>query len=159
MKHQNHLGQMVRIGEWGVYLGGAMYRPKIDLSQYDLAISFLELDSRFLRTVGSMGTSVTIRRYPIPDFGGVPNDWPEFIKETIEELRSGKKVLGFCLGGHGRTGTFLASLIALLEPSVFDPIAEARSRYCEKAVETKAQMEAVFTLKGQLLPSKYANIR
>jgi protein-tyrosine phosphatase len=61
------------------------------------------------------------------------------------------------MAGHGRTGTFLASLIALLEDdhTTPDPIAAVRERHCEQAVESVAQGEAIFALRGQPLPRKY----
>lgn len=70
-------------------------------------------------------------------------------------LCAGKRVLVFCMGGHGRTGTVLAALKAMLEPDTEDPIADVREAYCQKAVETDLQAEAVFALRGQHVPEKY----
>jgi hypothetical protein len=44
---------------------------------------------------------------------------------------------------------FLASLIALIEPEVIDPVAELRERYLPYAVETRAQEDLVFALHEQ----------
>jgi hypothetical protein len=91
------------------------------------------------------------------DYGGVPDNWGAFLRQqVIPLLETGKKVLAYCVGSHGRTGTFLASLIALLEPDINDPIAAARERHCHHAVESLAQATAIFALKGRQLPEKYA---
>lgn len=84
------------------------------------------------------------------------------LKETLnliwhEGLEKGKKIVVFCTGGHGRTGTFVASLIALVEQPE-DPIAALRSRYCEHAVEGLEQREAIFKILGRELPEKYAAV-
>jgi hypothetical protein len=64
----------------------------------------------------------------------------------------------FCDGGHGRTGTVLASLIALMESSAKtpDPIAAVRARYCDQAVETLDQARAIYRLRGEDLPLRWA---
>ena len=63
----------------------------------------------------------------------------------------------YCMGSHGRTGTFIASLIALLESKeqTPDPIAAVRERHCSKSVETIGQARAIFALRGEKLPKKY----
>jgi|AGTN01.3.fsa_nt_gi hypothetical protein len=88
------------------------------------------------------------------DFSPPPSNWADFLNnQVIPLLAEGKRVLAFCIGSHGRTGTLLASLIAILEPEVEDPITEARNRHCGKSVETRAQAAAVFALRGQEVPS------
>ncbi len=92
------------------------------------------------------------------DFGGVPTNWRELLEERIiPRLEDGDDLLAFCAGSHGRTGTFLASLIALLETpeETPDPIAAVRERHCHEAVETKLQAEAIFALRGQAVPQHY----
>lgn len=155
MEHQDHRGQIVEVGGLKVYLGGAGYEPFMDLSGYDVVVPFLETGHRTLPRVLESAKAETIVLYPIPDFDGVPKDWRKFLDEMITELRLGKKLIAFCMGGHGRTGTFLASLIAILEPEVEDPIAAARTRYCDRAVETEEQTDAIFTLKRKRWLGKY----
>ena len=91
------------------------------------------------------------------DYGGVPDYWSEFLGAVIEELKRDRKILAFCAGSHGRTGCFLGSLIALIESDeeTPDPIAAVRKRHCEHAVETLAQAEAIFALRGRTVPIKY----
>ena len=102
------------------------------------------------------GRSYQILAAPLADYGGVPVEWGNFLrKQVIPLLESGKRVLAFCMGSHGRTGCFLASLIAILEPETPDPIAAVRERHCPRAVESRAQAEAIFALRGESLPAKY----
>jgi hypothetical protein len=83
---------------------------------------------------------------PLVDYGGVPDIWEEVLRQTVVPLLEQGYVLeAHCIGSHGRTGTLIASLIAILEPEsqTPDPIAAARERHCQRAVETAAQMAAV----------------
>jgi protein-tyrosine phosphatase len=96
---------------------------------------------------------------PLQDFGGVPSNWEGLLKQKIiPKLADGQQLVFFCHAGHGRTGTALASLIALLEDETQtpDPIRALRDRYCQEAVETARQQQAVFALRGQPLPVTYA---
>ncbi len=79
--------------------------------------------------------------YPITDMSA-PKDAKEFlkmIKWTAEQIRAGKKVHIGCIGGHGRTGTVLAALVAYMTGEK-DAITYVRKHYCEKAVESDSQI-------------------
>ena len=74
---------------------------------------------------------------------GVPEDTVEFIKllsYTAKAMKSGKKVYVGCIGGHGRTGLFLAALTTLMSGEK-DSITKVRAEYCKKAVESDKQMK------------------
>lgn len=150
-EHQPHRGDLVQVGEFEVLAGGVYYLQPADLSGVDLLVP-LTRETPFPLD-GYRTTPIYLR-----DFGGVPDSWELVLKQNvIGNLRRGKRLLAFCGAGHGRTGTFLASLIALLESEkeTPDPIAAVRQRYCMEAVETVSQGEAVFALREQPLPSKY----
>ena len=71
-----------------------------------------------------------------------PDDAVEFAKLvswTKTQLEAGKKVHAGCIGGHGRTGTFLAALVSAFGEK--DAIAYVRKHYCEKAVESSGQVK------------------
>lgn len=171
--HQPHRGEPVQVGTYTVYLGGTQYLRAQDLAVADVLLPLTEVPLAFGSWHQLQQTDASLSQIrglppfelnkvysvlaaPLKDFGGVPDNWGRFLSEVvIPLLASGKKVLAFCIGSHGRTGTFLASLIALLEPDVEDPIAEARKRHCEKSVETKAQARAVFALKGVVPSDEY----
>ncbi len=176
----SHKGEAVQVGDYVIHTGGTMYMTSSDLDRFDVLLPLTgckELDfGKTYQFVGapedadietrrkqpsgitplSPGRHYTILAAPLVDFGGLPENWKEFLQEqVIPLLASGKTVLGFCIGSHGRTGTLVASLIALLEPDVADPVAEARRRHCHHAVETRAQAAGIFALRGQDLPEHY----
>jgi len=82
----------------------------------------------------------------------VPDGYPPpvdatFLRRLVDRIltRYDKpaRVLLFCTGGHGRTGAMAAGLIAVIDASIIDPIRFVRSRYCERAIETRAQADWV----------------
>lgn len=107
----------------------------------------------------ALGKRYNIFALPLKDYGGVPPNWRELLNEVIGELRQGRSLLAFCVGGHGRTGCFVGSLIALLESAeeTPDPIKAVRERHCTHAVETRAQATAIFALRGEALPQWYVD--
>jgi len=80
--------------------------------------------------------------FPITDMS-TPKDPVEF-KAMIDwlgtQMTEGKSVHVGCLGGHGRTGMVLAALVSTLSGNA-DAITYVREFYCEKAVETKGQVD------------------
>lgn len=58
---------------------------------------------------------------------------------TLEQIVAGKLVHAGCIGGHGRTGLFLAALVAR-HTGRADAITYVRENYCKKAVESKEQV-------------------
>jgi len=147
--HRGH--KPVQVGPYQVYLGGTRYLEQEDFDSVDVIVPLTDglPEMRF-------GKMYLILAASLPDYGGVPEEWEDFLrKQIIPLLQKGKKILAYCVGSHGRTGTFLASLISILEKDIADPIAEARKRHCHKAVESLAQAKAIFALRGQKLPQKY----
>ncbi len=149
----SHRGEEVRVGDYTILAGGTQYLQPADLRKADLLIPLTgDRPIPF-----EFGKRYQVLAAILPDYGGVDPYWKELLEVVIDELKRGTKILAFCVGSHGRTGTLLASLIALLESDeeTPDPIAAARERHCERAVETRAQAQAVFALRGQPLPSYY----
>ena len=148
----SHRGQKsVKVGPYQVYLGGTHYLEQEDFDSVDVIVPLTDglPELRF-------GKMYLILAAPLADYGGVPDEWEDFLrKQIVPLLQKGKKILAYCVGSHGRTGTFLASLISILEKDSQDPIATARERHCHKAVESLAQAKAIFALRGQKLPQKY----
>lgn len=66
-------------------------------------------------------------------------DFLQLIAWTAEQLKAGKKVHAGCIGGHGRTGTFLAALVTHMT-GMKDSITYVRTHYCKKAVESTVQI-------------------
>ena len=69
-----------------------------------------------------------------------PED-PVAFRKLVEwvrgELVAGRKIHCGCIGGHGRTGTFLAALVSTYGEK--DAIGYVRKNYCKKAVESSSQ--------------------
>jgi hypothetical protein len=79
--------------------------------------------------------------FQIPDMG-IPSNAKQFhklVEWTAEQLKAGKKVHAGCVGGHGRTGMFLAALVTYMTGEK-DSITYVRKNYCQKAVENAAQV-------------------
>lgn len=151
----SHRGDKVKVGPYEVMAGGTQYLRPEDLREADILIPLAVYDRPI--PVES-GRSYAVFGLPLVDFGGVPENWKELLTgSVIPRLEEGKKILAFCAGSHGRTGCFLASLIALLESAreTPDPIQAVRERHCTKAVETLEQAKAIFALRGHGLPRKY----
>lgn len=82
-------------------------------------------------------------------------DWPDlgviaadrfFWKELFRLIKENQKqnVVVFCVGGHGRTGTFVGSLMTvMLEIHGGRAIRSIRDGYCKRAIETSVQEDYV----------------
>jgi len=68
-----------------------------------------------------------------------PSDFRDMVEWLVEQVFDGKKVHVGCIGGHGRTGTVLAAMVSLC--GTIDAIGYVREHYCEKAVESKEQVD------------------
>jgi hypothetical protein len=160
------------VGQYEIRLGGLKYYQRGDLDHADILVPLHDLKKdgvRGLRPFSAMrrlhvpqaelftpGHEYTIIPAYLTDFGGLPGDWGNFLeRRIIPRLREGRSLESFCIGSHGRSGSILASLIALLEPDVEDPIAAARERHCRKCVETPMQAEGIFALRGLPVPEQY----
>jgi protein-tyrosine phosphatase len=151
-KHFAHPVSKLSVGEFEIFAGGRLAMRQYDTDGFDLLVPLTH------KLPFNIGSRYSILWAELPDFGGVPENWLEVVNEVIAELKAGKKVMAFCEGGHGRTGTLLASLVAILEPEIEDPILAVRERYCVNAVETYAQAEGVFALKGMTLPDYWEGL-
>jgi len=92
--------------------------------------------------------------YPVPD-RGVPDDIRTFrrlLHFTEACLNGDVAVHVGCVGGHGRTGLFLAALHAYMTART-DSIDEVRRQYCGMAVESDKQIEWLRQHFSQGLPS------
>lgn len=154
LAHAPHNGaRAVLAGPYEIFAGGTMdMRKAEDFQRPDtILVPLTSLNLPF-------GGKYEVISAVLVDYGGVPDNWGYFLESVIiPELQLGRRLLAFCAGSHGRTGTFLASLIALLESSeeTPDPIAAVRDRHCRCAVETLAQAEAIFALRKTELPVRY----
>jgi hypothetical protein len=70
--------------------------------------------------------------------------------EIVKMLKSGKRVLVACTGGHGRTGTVLAAVLVRAghREARMDPTGTIHTLYCYHAVESYSQEVALDALCG-----------
>jgi Protein-tyrosine phosphatase len=93
--------------------------------------------------------------------GGIPSYPVAFWTQLADLIRANKNagpVFIHCMGGHGRTGTAAAILSHIFGFSAGAcPITFLRKKYCESAVETKAQVWYVGTMTGLELDVEGSN--
>jgi hypothetical protein len=89
-----------------------------------------------------------------------PEEFKKLVGWTKARLEEGLKVHCGCIGGHGRTGTFLAALVS--EYGEKDAISHVRKHYCQKAVESDKQVKflhehfGVVKVKGHKMGGSYS---
>ena len=151
----HHHGKEVPVGKFTVCAGGMMHMGNADFSGFDTMVALTEYIPSRIWHQGFKG--IKVLSYPVSDYDKADGPWPKFLEEIVQLLNGGSRILIFCDGGHGRTGMMLASLIALVEKPP-DPIAVMRERYCDLALESFEQAEAVFSLMGRGLPIPYLQL-
>ena len=118
-------------------MGGSVYSVKP--AKWDVIISFEgSYKGSEMALPWTPGVEFT---YRIPD-GQAPSNPTNFIKLVewvAHRLHEGDKVFCGCIGGHGRTGMFLAALVNHMTGEK-DAIRYVRKHYCKKAVESEAQV-------------------
>lgn len=75
----------------------------------------------------------------------------QVVEYILRQLKAGKVVDTGCAGAHGRTGTLLAML--LIDAEKLTPeqaITSVRQRHCHKAIESAAQVQAIFGFGGTI---------
>ena len=80
-----------------------------------------------------------------------PDVSPEMWVELVKLFPPGSKVLITCQGGHGRTGTAMAALLAADTLSGSEAVNMVRKHYCKEAVETQKQEDYVIEVWGSRL--------
>lgn len=102
------------------------------------------------KTHDSLGR--TVRYVWWEDMGTLELDQlKSLVAEAHAALERGETVEAGCIGGHGRTGTFLAALLVKVEGLDGDEaIRRVKDTYCSEAVETPGQRGMVRSLAGAL---------
>jgi hypothetical protein len=122
-------------GDHGVIHGGSCSAPMV--TDAEVYIGF-DGGMTFGRAYPWNGGAEVFFRITDQD---VPKDEKAFaglVTWTLDRLKAGAKVHAGCIGGHGRTGLFLAALVASLGEK--DAIQYVRQHYCGKAVESQKQV-------------------
>ncbi len=149
-----HEATPVKVGAYTVWAASEQKITSDALKEIDFVVS---LNGNF--PGGSYLRPMSIMDCYMQDFSAPKQEtWKLIVDYLAKQISEGSKILTFCTGGHGRTGTLVASLIAKLEPECEDPIAAVRERYCEKAVESLQQLKAIYEIAGKPLPEKYQSV-
>lgn len=119
-----------------VIYGGSCSRPVV--SDADVYIGF-DYGMKFTQRHWPWKKGVELL-FEIPDMGipAKPEEFKKLVAWTRKQLEAGLKVHCGCIGGHGRTGTFLAALVSDFGEK--DAITYVRKNYCVKAVESAVQV-------------------
>ncbi|KVR21709.1 hypothetical protein WK13_34795 [Burkholderia ubonensis] len=139
-----HSHPALKIGEYEVYGGSCNHPAVLDADVY------IGFDYGMRLTAASYpwnaGKGPVEVYFPITDMQA-PSDPAEFINLVTwaaGQIRAGKKVHAGCIGGHGRTGTFFAALVAHMLGEK-DAVTYVRNGYCNRAVETSTQIKFLQT--------------
>ena len=105
------------------------------LSRFEVAT----YQSRFLSAWGPKSPALLLVNWP--DFDTINLDlYAHLVSYAVRALNAGKVVEVGCFGGHGRTGTLVAGILAKATGMKGgDAINLLRNTYCYKAVETQSQ--------------------
>lgn len=155
------------------YMGGS--ESKVNPRKFDGLVVCLLGDKSYITppqdVVGNDGWADSLQDFtntyqPVKDYitidwsdGGAPpvdvGFWTALHNEV--QKRGLQKVLFYCMGGHGRTGTALASI--LIEVAGFDPDSAVKwihKNYCKEAIETNSQINYLNDLWDKVTKAKSA---
>jgi hypothetical protein len=135
----SHKPLAIPVGKTKAYqiMGGSVYT--VNPAKYDVIISFEgSYKGSEMALPWTHGVEFT---YRIKDGAapGNPKNFKKLVEWVADRLYEGDKVFCGCIGGHGRTGTFLAALVAHMSGEK-DAIKYVRDNYCKKAVESESQV-------------------
>lgn len=149
-----HWREPVRVGRYiitcSAHIGMYLLMPPVPDFGIYLAAGWRELLGESWTNGSYLKRLAEQRPYPAlvrnwPDGQSIPSrDLDQLVEICLSKMRHHKMIDIGCAGGHGRTGTLLACLIARVEHlSGEEAIRETRSRYCRHAVETLVQERLV----------------
>jgi len=85
-----------------------------------------------------------------PDHGVIRNIglFIDLVEWAVEQALGGKRVGVGCMGGHGRTGTFLSAALLAANPTwnAKEAVEFLRAQYCKDAVESESQVDLLVAL-------------
>lgn len=156
-KHCTHKPQEVMKGEGWSISAGRRYDCEEELSKFNIVLNLTGNGISKQHSIPIPG----LKKWESRDkFKEICLDWPdrgivslpkEFWRDLFNHIKNNKqKVVMFCVGGHGRTGTAIASLLVVgfgWEPK--DACTWVWTSYCKEAIETSGQINYVYNLAGQ----------
>lgn len=125
------------IGQYLVYGGNCRTPSVLDADVYVGLDSSFVSHSSLLPWTPAVGVSFQIQDMSVP---ADIDQYKKLIEWLVSQIVAGKKVHIGCIGGHGRTGLVLSTLVKVMTGEE-DAITYVRAHYCPKAVETSGQIE------------------
>ena len=151
--HTTH--KMLKFGK-GRLLGASCGSPH---KGYDIYIGF-DWGMEFQHEVYPWETKkdpVIEFQFRIPDMGvpKSPKEFKKMITWVCSQLHKGKRIHVGCIGGHGRTGLFLAAVRAEFNDDK-DAGNWVREHHCKRAIESQTQINFLYKHFGikKIKPSK-----
>lgn len=157
--HCTHKPQLVMTGKeegWSIYAGRKWDCEPV-LNDFDIV---LNLTGNKVSRCHDIPVKALKKWESKEKFKEICLDWPDhgivslprqFWKELFTFIKTGKKkMVVFCIGGHGRTGTAIASLLVTgfnYQPQ--DACKWIWDNYCKEAIETSGQINYVYNLAGK----------
>lgn len=133
------------LGDGLVVYGGSCSSPVVEDADV-----YVGLDRSMRRsTMAHPWTAGAEVYFPVVD-RAAPKDADEFramVTWLVERVRAGDRVHVGCIGGHGRTGTVLAAMVAEMGLCE-DAIGYVRKNYCARAVESSVQVNFLVDVYG-----------
>ena len=161
-----HWRTEVKIGEYTILASGLMDRPAKGLpGPKPWPDAAVYLDRSWLSHLGGI-VSAGIDAPIEPWWPFIIADWTDqgalnadyyaaLVDRIIGMLEAGQRVEIACQGGHGRTGTLIAGVLAKVEGlGAQAAIDSLRKRYCGHVVESHAQVTQIYTFLGEKPPTK-----
>lgn len=151
--------EIINEGTWGVW-AGRRWDCEDHFDEFDVILNCTgtkmgkrhEIPIKKLRKWESAANKYDIINLDWPDQGVV--DLPrEFWRDLLAYLKSEKKkLLIFCVGGHGRTGTGVASMLILhrkygAQESI--DWVQNDENYCSEAIESQTQIKYIYIIAGE----------
>jgi len=164
--NDRHWRTEVKIGKFTALASGLMDRPKDGIPGPEpWPDAGIYLDRQWFGHLGGLASAGV--EAPIdPWWPFIVVDWTDqaaleadyyatLVDTAVEMLEAGQRVEIACQGGHGRTGTLLAGILAKVESlPAREAIDTLRKRYCKQAVESHAQVKQIYEYLGEEPPSK-----
>lgn len=100
-------------------------------------------DGSTIPDLGVLAMTPPIAIIKWPDFTEPTSTVKAYVEYAAECIADGKRVQVGCMGGHGRTGTFAALVMIALGVGYTSALRTVRTKYCQEAIETKAQEAAL----------------
>lgn len=145
---------------WSVWASKETDVAKADLSKFNVVLNLTgysvhrrhRIPVRALAKYGNSRPREILLNWPDMQAVNLPYEfWRDLMRCAS---RWGWRILVFCVGGHGRTGTALACMLVARGWKAQDAIDFVRKNHCNKAIETETQERYIYRMSGEPFPEE-----